>query len=240
MKNLFEFYQPDIQSISLSIVMLPQEGAISGPTGRPLNSFAILKSGLFLLFDSPFSWTLPGVRDLVKQGRSPTGSFISHSDLAQVGDAFTTLKEEFQLTSMLHAVDQTVASVNGCDFQFDDPAMTDVLHGLNLELIHIPGQTSGSMMLYDSSDGFLLAGDSVVGPGPNQSTQLPVLKRPRMQQEDNDRFCAQWGQIVKDRDVRGILPLHGQGFSQTQLGKLAFDQAVENIWSGEPMNPLKS
>jgi glyoxylase-like metal-dependent hydrolase (beta-lactamase superfamily II) len=236
---MFEFYSPDIQSISPSIAMLPQKGSSSGPTHRPLNSFAILKSGMFILFDSPFSWTLDGVRELVSHGRSPVASFISHSDLAESGDAFVELQEQFELTSLLHATDQTIAKAHGCDFPFGDPMTSDVLQKVNVELIHIPGHTSGSIMLYDANDGFLLAGDSAVGPGPEQNCDPPLLQRPPMGQQDKLRFCEQWQLIIKARDIRGVLPLHGSGFSKSKLGKLAFDRAVENIWTGNPMNPAQ-
>ncbi len=86
-----DFFSPESQYLHNDLVLLPQEGAQTGGTGRPPNSYALLFDGYSVLFDAPFSYLLDGVGELAKRSRPPGALVLSHRDLVGQGDAFETL-----------------------------------------------------------------------------------------------------------------------------------------------------
>ena len=87
------FFSPDSQYLHDDLMLLTQEGAQTGGTGRPPNSYALLFDGYSVLFDAPFSYLLDGVDELAKRGYPPGALVLSHRDLVDQGDAFETLRE---------------------------------------------------------------------------------------------------------------------------------------------------
>lgn len=100
-----DFFSPESHYLYDDLVLLPQEGAQTGGTGRPPNSYALLFDGYSVLFDAPFSYLLDGVGELAKRGRPPGALVLSHRDLVGQGDAFETLQETYDLPVLLHPED---------------------------------------------------------------------------------------------------------------------------------------
>ncbi|MFQ6550179.1 MBL fold metallo-hydrolase [Aestuariibius sp. 2305UL40-4] len=233
-----EFYSPDIQTIAGPVRILPQKGSVSGGTGRPVNSYAILRDGHSILVDAPFSWCLDGIADLAAGGYGPGALVLSHKDLCASGDAFEELTRRYDLSVLLHPADQDAPEAVETRLAFEDPVDHPLLKKDGIEVIEMPGHTPGSILLYlAEADGILLAGDSAVGPGPEQPADPPRLERPKMDEDDDKIFCAAWPDLLKRRPVAAVLPLHGQIYRRQDLGADRFIEVLAHIWTGAPMDP---
>ena len=212
---MIEFYAPKTQPIAGPVVMLPQKGSVTGGSKRPLNSFAILRDDYSILFDAPFSWVMDGVQRLADDGHPPLACVLSHRDLASSGDAFDALRSEFGASILLHPDDQETDAAKAAGVAWGDPTTGQgavMLADAGLELIHAPGHSPGSIMLYLGDEGgILLAGDNAVGPGPEQADQTPRLERPIGADKDS-RFVAEWRRTVSRLPIAAVLPLHGQAY----------------------------
>ena len=236
-----DFYSSHRQHVIGPVWMLPQEGSVSGGSKRPLNSYAILRDGVSVLFDAPFTWVMDGVHRLADDGHPPLACALSHRDLVSSGDAFDTLRSEFGASILLHPDDQATDKAKVGGVAWDDPTTGQgaaMLADAGLELIHVPGHSPGSVMLYLADEGgILLAGDSAVGPGPEQSDRTPRLERPIKADED-PRFLDTWQKTVERLPLAAVLPLHGEAYTRAEHPD-AFDAIVANIWTGEPMDPRR-
>ena len=233
-----QFYAPETQAIVGNVVMLPQEGSSSGGTHRPLNSYAVLFDDHSLLFDAPYSWTMGGIRDLAKQGKTPRALVLSHRNTAGSGDAFEAIQSEFGIPVLLHPADQGHAEAEAAGVPFGDPMDDPLLQADGIEVIHIPGHTAGSIVLYvPEPGGVLLAGDGAVAPGPGQAAEPPRLERPKMAAEAEAVFRAAWQKLTDRLPLAAVLPLHGQAYLRDDLGDAAFERALANVWQGPPMDP---
>ena len=236
-----EFYSPETQTIAGPVRMLPQAGSVSGETRRPMNSYAILRDGHSILVDAPFSWCLDGIAALAAEGFGPGALVLSHKDLCGTGDAFEDLLRLYDLPVLLHPADEDAPEATGTGLRFEDPVDHPLLRKDGIEVIEMPGHTPGSILLYlAEADGILLAGDSAVGPGPEQLAEPPRLERPKMDEEDDEIFRAAWPDLLKRRPVASILPLHGATYRRADLGSERFTQVLAHIWTGDPMDPSGS
>lgn len=234
-----QFYSPDSQTIAGPVRMLPQKGSVSGGSKRPLNSYAILGERSSILFDAPYTWTVPGIDALVADGTPPRALVLSHRNTAGSGDAFDRMVQTYDLPILLHPDDQKHPEADGAGVPFED---TDhpLLREAGIEVIHVPGHTDGSVMLYlPDEGGILLAGDSAVGPGPEQSDRTPRLERPKMDDDAQVGFVEVWKRVVVDRPIAAVLPLHGAAYLRADHPD-DFDAIVANIWTGPPMDPSRT
>ena len=235
-----EFYSPTAQRVAGPVVMLPQKGSASGGSKRPLNSFAVLREGRSVLFDAPYSWVLDGIQALADEGHPPAALVLSHRNTAGSGDAFEEIARRFGAPVLLHPADQGHPEARGTGVAFSDPTASPVLAEAGIEVVAIPGHTEGSIMLYLADEGgILLAGDSAVGPGPEQSDRTPRLERPVGADEDA-RFLDTWRDFVARLPLAAVLPLHGECYLRSETGEEAFEAILANIWRGEPMNPSRT
>ena len=226
-----EFYATDTQPVIGPVVMLPQKGSVSGGSKRPLNSYAIVRDGVSVFFDAPFSWTMDGVRAIAEE-HTPLAMVISHRDLAASGDAYQEFRAEFGGPILMHPDDQATEKARELDVPLTDPMGEDgqVLRDAGIEVIHIPGHSPGSIMLYLADEGgILLAGDSAVGPGPEQSDRTPRLERP-IQADEDPRFLDTWQKTISRLPVAAVLPLHGEAYLRRDHEN--FSDIVANIWNG--------
>ena len=239
--STMEFYSSDAQPIIGPVVMLPQKGSTSGGSKRPLNSYAVLREGHSILFDAPFSWVMDGIHRLASDGHPPAAMAISHRDLAGSGDAFEAFSQAFGVPILMHPADQAEDAPSELDVPLGDPMDGEggrLLHEAGIEVIHVPGHSPGSIMLYlPDEGGILLAGDCAVGPGPDQTDRTPRLER-TIAIEDEARFADIWQKIVDRLPLAGVLPLHGEMYLRRDRPD-DFDRIVVNIWSGKPMDPRK-
>ena len=144
-----DFYSPHRQHVIGPVWMLPQKGSVSGGSKRPLNSYAILRDGVSVLFDAPFSWVMDDVRSLADE-HAPLAMAISHRDLAASGDAFDVFAAEFGAPILLHPDDAATPKARDAAVPWDDPTSAEnaaILREVGAELIHVPGHSPGSTML---------------------------------------------------------------------------------------------
>lgn len=232
-----DFYSPDTQPIVGPVVMLPQEGSTSGGSRRPLNAYAVVREGFSILFDAPVSWALDGIAALADAGAPPRALVLSHRNLCSSGDAFEALTRRYDLPVLLHPDDQSHPEAREAGVPFADPTTSEALREAGAEVIHVPGHTAGSIMLHlPDEGGILLAGDSAVGPGPEQADRTPRLERP-LGADGDPRFLRIWEESVDRLPLAAVLPLHGAGCLRRHVGDEVFDAIVRNIRTGEPMDP---
>ncbi|WP_299414767.1 MBL fold metallo-hydrolase [uncultured Sulfitobacter sp.] len=235
-----EFFAPHVRPIIGPVVMLPQKGAVTGGSKRPPNSYAISGSTGTLLFDAVFSWNLDAIEAMISTAHPPLALVLSHRHLVSSGDAFHEIKEHYELPVLLHPDDHTCPSMSRLPMAVGDPTGgkgLEILQGVGAQLIHIPGHTAGSIMLYlPQKGGILLTGDAAVGPGPIQPDQTPRLERP-IGADTDPCFIPIWKEVVGSLPIAAILPLHGAYYLRCDLGSDVFDAIVENIWKGHPMDP---
>ena len=235
-----EFYSERSQHVHGPVMLLPQKGSFTGGSGRPMNSYAILRTHGCILFDAPFSWIMDTIEQYIGMECAPRAIVLSHRDLAGSGDAFEQIVEHYELPILIHPADRHDKKARHLNVPLDDVTSGEgarELERAEIEMIHIPGHSPGSIMLYVPDEGgVLLAGDSAVGPGPEQDDQSPRLQRPIGADED-ERFIATWKEVVDTRPIAAVLPLHGAYYRREDLGEEAFARVVANIWEGEPMDP---
>ena len=205
--SAFTFYQPRSVTVREGLVLLPQFGSASGPTHRPFNSYALVFGDRCVLLDAPVLDALPGIRRLMERGVSPVGCLLSHADLADA-DGFDAIRDEFDLPFMLHHDDRDDPRAERLGIDWQDPA--EGLVDLPVEVIHWPGHSPGSVMLYTPGHGgVLLTGDAAVAPGPMQPEDTPPLVRPRLDAEEQDRQqLDRWRSFSRD-PLTTLAPLHG-------------------------------
>ena len=229
------FFSPETRVLFDDLWLLPQEGASTGPTGRPPNSFAILADGRSILFDAPYSWVVPAVRRLRDEGYPPVALVLSHSNVAGSGDAFDVMTGEFGLPVMLHPADAAAPESRRAGVEFADPLESEVLAEAGLEVFHFPGHTEGSVVLYrEERGGVVLAGDSAVAPGPEQEPEPPRLIRPPAASAEADEGLRERWRTF-GRHVRTVCPLHGAVY----VDRDDIDDIMRPLVEGEPMGPMR-
>ncbi len=229
-----QFFSPETQVLFEDLLLLPQEGAQTGPTGRPPNSYAILVGGQSILFDAPYSWVVPAVSRLRDEGYPPAALVLSHSNVAGQGDAFEVMTDEFEVPILLHPADAAAAESRRAGVEFANPQQSEVLAEAGLEVFHFPGHTEGSILLYwKEHGGILLAGDSAVGPGPRQDPEpLRLIRAPAINVEADEGLRESWSNF--DRPVRTVGPLHGSVY----VDRDDIEKIVRPLIDGEPMGPM--
>lgn len=228
------FFSPETQVLFDDLLLLPQEGAQTGPTGRPPNSYAILVDGGSILFDAPYSWAIPAVRGLRDAGYPPAALVLSHSNVAGQGDAFDEMTEEFEVPVLLHPADAAASESRRAGVEFADPLRSEILAEARLEVVHFPGHTQGSIVLYwEEHGGVVLAGDSAVAPGPQQGLDPPRLVRPpAMSAEADEDLRERWRNF--ERPIRTVGPLHGA----TYVDRDDMQEIMHPLIEGESMGPM--
>ena len=231
---MHDFFSPETQVLFDDLLLLPQEGAQTGPTGRPPNSFAVLVGEQSILFDAPYSWVTPAVRRLRDAGYPPAALVLSHSNVAGQGDAFDVMSEEFEVPVLLHPADAASSESRRAGVEFSDPQRSEILAEAGLEVLHFPGHTEGSVVLYwEEHGGIVLAGDSAVAPGPQQGLDPPRLVRPpAMNGEADEGLRELWRNF--DKPLRTICPLHGA----TYVDRDDLEEIMTPLVEGESMGPM--
>ena len=227
------FFSSESQMLYDDLVLLPQKGATTGGSGRPPNSFAVLLEDYAVLFDTPYSWTLAGIKELADKGYPPKVLVLSHRNVAGQGDAFETLQRDYDLSVLLHPDDASHPEAKRSGVEFGNPVGNEVLEAAGLEVIHFPGHTAGSVMLYwPEHGGVLLAGDCAAGPGPRQDQEPPRLERtPGPTQAMTEQLAEQWRAF--DRPLRTVCPLHGTIYQDRE--DLA--DIMRSLYDAPPMDP---
>ena len=225
------FFASGAQPLFDSLLLLPQEGALAGPTGRPPNSYAFFSESQTVLFDAPYRWVLPALRRLRESGRPPTALVLSHRHVAAQGDAFAVIRDEFDVPFYLHPDDARHPEAQRAGVVFEDPGTSELLAEAGLDVWSAPYHTQGSIMLHSAKHGGLvLAGDSAVAPGPKQDVHPPRLERPpTISPEADDALQDFWRSL--DRPLRSILPLHGVPYTDRD----DLDAIMRPLIEGKPM-----
>lgn len=228
-----DFYSDRPQRLTLHVVLLPQHESPSGGTGRPLNSYAIETSAGAVLFDAG----LPGQEAAVREVAGDAGVaalVVSHADVVAQAAELRRLAKALDAPLLLHPADQDDERVRETGLTFGDPVLARVLDSAGIEVMHIPGHSPGSIMLYDRREGgMMLTGDSAVLPGPEQDAPDDLLERPRMSAEDDARFAERWREIAGAFPIRSLLPLHGRPL----VDRGDIPVLIEDMLERPPMDP---
>ena len=232
------FFSPKSQALFDDILWLPQEGATTGSTGRPPNSYAILFNEGAILVDAAYSWAMPGVRATADAGLPPVALVLTHADVAGQGDGFEEFRTTYDCPILLHPADAALPRSNKAGVAFMDPRKSEVLKRAGLDVIEMPFHTPGSIMLHTNRNrGVLFAGDSAVGPGPKQAPDPARLERPRVDTEELDAaFREQWTVLKAQRLISSILPLHGTPY----VDRKDSEDFSGPLRSGPPMDPASA
>ena len=128
------------------------------------NTYALLNAGRMLLVDTNVSSLFPFVRKLSEDGFSPAALVISHRHVVGLGDAIGSLAGQFKIPLLLHPIDAGHQQALAAGVTFENPIGHPVFDEFGIEALLFPGQTTGSIMLYSTSNrGLLLTGDSAMG-----------------------------------------------------------------------------
>lgn len=230
-----KFFSAQSQALFDNILWLPQQGATTGPTGRPPNSYAYLVSGRSIMIDAAYSWTMRGVAQVADAGHPPAAFVLTHAHVAE-GDAFEEIRDTYRCPILLHPADAASTAAKKVGIPFGDPVNSPELKDSGLDVIPVPFHTPGSIMLHTpKQNGVLFAGDCAVAPGPLQPAEPPRLERPKVDTEETDReFRDQWSTIATLRFMNSILPLHGTPYIQRSDIKMLMNLLA----TGPAMDPV--
>lgn len=211
------------------------------PAGLATNAYAILAPGRSLIVDAMFPYLLPSLEHLADHGHPPVAMVFTHRHLAGNGDPamFAAFTANYEAPILLHPLDLAHPQASDTGFPFGDLTSTALVEAFGLEVIHFPGQTEGSVMLYRKRDGLLLTGDSAMG-----TTKLQAASGLRRLVRTPERTCVSDLQLRDgwrsfDRPISHVAPLHGtpqigQRDIDLLIAPLVRDAATAGM-SGEPV-----
>ena len=163
-------------------------------------SYALLRDGQMILVDAVHAATRAAV-DRWRETHAPALLLLTHSDL--VSQAFGSLGELSDWLGapvLIHSADRP----GGAGRSVEEAG--DLLDAHDLEAVHIPGHTPGSVALYARPERTLFAGDAAVGA--RYDDDAGGFTHPPISDADWPAFRAGWDGI--DAPVRAVLPLHGR------------------------------
>ncbi|MDQ3783414.1 MAG: MBL fold metallo-hydrolase [Actinomycetota bacterium] len=200
---------PEPRRLLDDLILLEHTDPGARPAGMSTNAYALLDDGKALLVDAAFDFLRPPTREIADEGYPPAGLLLSHRHLAGNGDMFEAFGEEFGVPIFLHPLDAAHPQAGGAGVKFRDPMESPLFAEFGAEVIHFPGQTEGSVMLYRRRDGLLLAGDSAMGPtNPQTASGVERLIRPPVfTSTDDAQLRRNW--IEFDKPVAHLGPYHG-------------------------------
>ena len=172
------------------------------------NTSVLLAEGKSLVVDSAFDYLLTQIREIASGGYPPAGLVLSHRHLAENGNLFRVFAEEFGAPIFLHPLDaghsQAASAV-----EFQDPMQSPLFAEFGVEVIHFPGQTDGSVMLYRQRDGLVIAGDSAMGTTRPQAAggMERLIRPPFFTSTDDEQLRRNW--LGFERPVSHVVPYHG-------------------------------
>jgi glyoxylase-like metal-dependent hydrolase (beta-lactamase superfamily II) len=139
---------------------------------------------------------------LRESGYNIKAILLTHAGL--IDQAYTELSEiarEFETQIFIHPLDSKQTQT------IDITGFHDVYIDFDLSIFHMPGHTSGSVVIYSGVSGALFTGDSAVG-SPYEMDDYK-FSRPVITNKDNDLALREsWRSISVD--FIHMLPLHGK------------------------------
>lgn len=191
------------------LILLEHDDPGGREAGMSTNAYVLISDGKSLLMDVSYEHLLLLVRAVAGEGYPPAGLLLSHRHLAGNGDVFGTFEEEFDAPIFLHPLDTEHPQAKSAGVEFRNPMENTLFEEFGAEVMHFPGQTEGSVMLYRERDGLLLSGDSAMGPtNPQTAGGMERLIRPPLfTSVDDEGLRRNWMRF--DRSVVHFGPLHG-------------------------------
>lgn len=163
-------------------------------------SYALLRGNQMILVDAVHQATREAV-DRWRERYTPVALFLTHSDLlSQAFGPMSKVSEWLDSPVLIHSHDRRGQAVQPIE------EATDLLEKHQLRYFHVPGHTSGSMMLYAEPEQFLFTGDSAVGA--NYEKEMTNFTHPPISSSDWEGFEVGWNGVSVP--VRGLFPLHGK------------------------------
>ncbi|GAA0871689.1 hypothetical protein GCM10009117_08350 [Gangjinia marincola] len=197
------------------------------------NTYAIrhLDYQKILLIDAVRPENKEALQHFKDSGYEIAGIVLTHGDL--LDQAYTSLDEianEWDTTIYMHLMD----AKNQSGAVEDVMTEPDALKAFGLKVYHMPGHTSGSIMLYTGiNEGMLFTGDSAVG-SPYESDEY-YFERPPITNEQTDYGLIEaWRSF--NEPVRHMLPLHGK--PQFDMTDQQQADMIRNLIKDEPTKSL--
>ena len=180
-------------------------------------SYALLRGDRMILVDAVHAATRAAV-DRWRETYAPALLVLTHSDL--VSQAFGSLGELSDWLGapvLIHSADRP----EGAGRSIEEAG--DLLSDHDLEFVHIPGHTPGSVALYARPERYLFCGDAAVGS--RYDDDAGGFTHPPISDADWPAFRAGWDGV--DEAVRAVLPLHGRpAFAVNDFDALRRDLVV--------------
>lgn len=192
------------------LVWLEHSDPGGAPAGLSTNAYALLSGDEALVVDADADYLLSPLAELAAAGHKPVGLVLSHRHLVGDGDVLAAFRDAYGAPVLLHPLDASHPQALFAGVEFADPAASPLPRRFGLEVIHFPGQTEGSVMLYRERDGLLLAGDSAMGTTTPQAERglRRFVRPPQDTSVDDARLREEWLGFER-RPVRHLAPLHG-------------------------------
>lgn len=194
----------------------------------------MVKGGTALLVDTTFGFFLGAVQELVATGLRPVGLALTHHDLLSYGDAISPIRKLCSGPLLIHPLDAVHPMARRSGVEVGDIEDHALMLDFGVEVIHFPGHTVGSVMLYRSADGLLLVGDSAMGAAEDAAPgALRLVRPPVCTSVDDEALRRGWATF--DREVRQVGPLHGSMVTgdmhqlQADVAGLADPQSVAHV-----------
>lgn len=211
---------PEPQRLLEDLILLEHADPGARRVQMSTNAYVLLAEGKALVVDAAFDYLLPPIREIAREGHPPAGLVLSHRHLAGNGDLFRAFEEEFGVPVFLHPLDAGHEQSRGAGVEFQDPMASPLFGEFGVEVIHFPGQTEGSVMLYRGRDGLLLTGDSAMGPTRPQAAggTERLIRTPAFTSVDDGRLRRNW--LGFDRPVSHVGPYHGGVYANRAGGEM--------------------
>ena len=202
-------YSVETRRLLADLILLEHDDPGGREARMSTNAYVLLAEGKALLVDASYSCLLPPICVIAGEGYPPVGLLLSHRHPAGNGDLFGTFEEEFGAPIFLHPLDADHPQARKAGVRFSNPMGSTMLPEFGVEVIHFPGQTEGSVMVYRRRDGLLLSGDSAMGTTRPQAAEgMERLIRPPVSTSvDDPGLRRNWARF--EESVTHFGPFHG-------------------------------
>jgi glyoxylase-like metal-dependent hydrolase (beta-lactamase superfamily II) len=178
--------------------------------GMSTNTYVLASNERALLIDPLFDYLLQPINEILSKGFSLSGILFTHRHLVSNGNFLYGLTNKYNVPLFLHSADQRYLKIRGLNYAFENPVEHPLTKEFDIEVIHFPGHTEGSIIIYQKQNGgLLMTGDAAVGPSEKQIQNGQVqLVRPSLNLSINDnQLRADWEQF--NLLFAHVAPFHG-------------------------------
>lgn len=187
-------------------------------SGFSVNGYAIVSRSnrSLVLVDIVDPNVIPLVLKIAQDtGCSPRALVLSHRHVLSAGPgsnpAYFLSKVGIDAPILMHPRDvERISTVNE-QLKFEDPTKSAFLRECGITVIHFPGHTEGSILLWlPNNGGALLAGDGCTVS--MKGNELRVVRVPAYFSKNDNEIRERWTDLLKETEIRftTLAPLHGK------------------------------